>query len=210
MTKSGLISFGGSASEPESGSGQLNLQEHVIVGSVIELEAKYRSPGNEKVEGSLSTLGAGRVSQERMEDVYFSRPKKAVADTDEVLRLRKSDSYSEVTYKGPRMMRGQIKAREEITVGVSDPLALQRILERLGYEESLIIRKKRSTYVLGKVKVEVDDVEGLGEFVELEMLSECPEGAQELLEKARGELGLTTPEKMTYAELVTQEKTAKK
>jgi len=172
----------------------------------MEVESKYWSPGNPAVIAALNKLGAKKLSDLLMEDVYFAHPSKDFGMTDEALRLRKKDDGAELTYKGPRMKAVSAKAREEITVKVEDPLNTQRILERLGFREAHTVTKKRTAYQLDKLRVEVDVVDGLGEFVELEVMTESPERAAALLETARAELGLTKIEQKTYLELLIERK----
>jgi adenylate cyclase class 2 len=156
---------------------------------VIEVESKYRSPGNDKVEKTLIRLGAKKISEGAMEDVYFAHPSKDFGKTDEALRLRKKQEHAELTYKGPRMH-------------TENPLAVQRIIERLGFKESYNVKKRRVSYLLDKLRIDVDDVDSLGEFVELEVLTESPERSGQLLETARKELGLEKLEPKTYLELL--------
>ncbi len=174
--------------------------------SVIEVESKYWSPGNSSVIAALNKQGAKRLSDLTMEDVYFAHPGRDFGKTDEALRLRKKEDGAELTYKGPRMKSASAKAREEITIALGDPLGAQRILERLGFKESHVVTKKRASFQMDKLRVEVDTVDGLGEFVELEVLTESPERAASLLETARTELGLSRLELKTYLELLIEKK----
>ena len=169
---------------------------------MLEVESKYRSPGNDKVEKALARLGAKKTWGGAMEDVYYAHPSRDFGRTDEALRLRKTDEASELTYKGPRMQAQTVKAREEITLRTDNPLAVSRIIERLGFKESFIVRKNRSSYILDKLRIEVDDVEGLGEFIELEVLTESPDRSKQLMETARVELGLDKLEPRTYLEML--------
>ena len=169
---------------------------------MLEVESKYRSPGNDKVEKALARLGAKKTWGGAMEDVYYAHPSRDFGRTDEALRLRKTDEASELTYKGPRMQAQTVKAREEITLRTDNPLAVSRIIERLGFKESFIVRKNRSSYILDKLRIEVDDVEGLGEFIELEVLTESPDRSKQLMETARAELGLDKLEPRTYLEML--------
>lgn len=173
---------------------------------MIEVESKYWSPGNPAVIASLNKLGAKKMSESTQEDVYFAHPSRDFGKTDEAVRLRKTEDGAELTYKGPRIKTSAAKAREEITVKVGDALSAQRILERAGFKEAHVVAKKRATYQLDKLRVEVDVVDGLGEFVELEVMTESPERAASLLEMARAELGLNKPEQKTYLELLLDKK----
>ena len=162
---------------------------------------KYRSMGNEKVEKALARLNAKKLSTVTMEDIYFAHPSRDFAKTDEALKLRKKDDGAELTFKGPRLKMDSTKAREEITMNLDNPLAAQRILERLGFKETYTVRKRRTSYLLDKLRVDLDEVEGLGEFVELEVLTESPERAEELLKLAKADLDLGKLEPKTYLEL---------
>lgn len=168
---------------------------------MFELEAKYRSKDNRKVEEALIELGAQKLSEEVIEDLYFSHRERDFGDSDEVLRIRRTEGATELTYKGPRMRRVDAKAREEISVEVGDGFAAQRIIERLGFEQTYVMKKRRTSYILDKVRVELDDVDGLGQYVEIELLTEAPERAGELLEIARKRLPLGEPEPRTYLEM---------
>ncbi len=169
---------------------------------MLEVESKYRSPGNDKVEKALIKLGARKISDEAIEDIYFAHPARDFGKTDEALRLRRKGDGAELSYKGPRMIVDKSKAREEINLRVDDPLTAQRIVERLGFKEFCTIRKKRMSYLLDKLRVDVDDVAGLGEFVELEVLTESPERTAQLFETATAELSLEKLEPRTYLEMM--------
>ena len=173
---------------------------------MIEVEAKYWSPGNNKVEKALVHLGAKKLSEETAEDIYFSHPNRDFGKTDEALRLRKKSDVFELSYKGPRMNLERLKGREEINLKVDSALAAQRIIERLGFKEFCTVRKKRTSYQYDKLRVDLDDVDGLGEFVELEALTEAPELSAQLFEVATKELCLERLEPRTYLEMVLEKK----
>lgn len=185
------------------------LQEKLIYhqkisGAVLEVESKYLSPGNDKIEKTLQRIGAVKTSEEEMEDIYYRHPVRDFGKTDEAFRLRKTGNSSELTYKGPRMHMQHTKAREEITMKMENPLAMQRIVERLGFAEFMTIKKRRVNYIYDKIRIAVDDVDGLGEYVELELITEEPKRAERLIEQLRAELALSKMEPRTYLELTLQ------
>ena len=189
--------MGGEAAQPD----RLIYPDRIEDG-VFEVETKYRSPGNGKVLDVLRSMGAEMLSEGLMEDFYFAHPVRDFGKTDEAVRVRSSDGRCELTYKGPRMAASPVKAREELTVAVDDGLATKRVLERLGFREFAVIRKHRTSFIHDKLRVEVDDVEGLGEFVELELVTEEPSRAETLMDLARRELSLTGPVSETYLEML--------
>lgn len=169
---------------------------------MYEVESKFKSPGNEKVDKTLNRLGAKKIWEGDTEDIYFAHPTRDFGKSDEALRLRKKDGAAELTYKGPRMKFEHTKSREEITVKLEDPLAAQRIVERLGFVERYVVRKHRATYILDKLRIEIDKVDGLGEFVELELITEEPVRAESLIQTAKEELELSQLEPKTYLEML--------
>ncbi len=143
----------------------------------LEVEVKLRVEDPEAVKNALEREGEV-VRTVRQEDVYFSHPCRDFAETDEALRLRRvvedGQETSLVTYKGPKL--GEVgKSRVEVEVEVSDGDSMRRILEELGFNplDEFTIRKIRSVYKLAisglDIKACLDEVDGLGTFLELEI-----------------------------------------
>ena len=175
---------------------------HRLQVAVLEVEMKFRSPDNDEVEAALRRLGARKLSEETIEDIYYSRQGTDFAASDEALRLRKHMGAAELTYKGPRINASTAKAREELSVSLDDGLSATRILERLGFEELLTVRKRRAAYRLDALRIDVDEVEGLGQFVELEILTDDVAEAEKLLDSMRESLPLGEKVNKTYLEML--------
>ncbi len=105
-------------------------------------------------------------------DLYYQHPCRDFGETDEALRLRRAGDRTVLTYKGPRV--GEEKSREEVEVEVEDFGAMDKILRKLGFEplERVKVKKRREVYRVKfagrEVEVTLDEVEGLGTFLELE------------------------------------------
>ena len=136
----------------------------------IETEVKLRVDCRE-LERLMSELDKQGITGERVveEDVYYQHPCRDFLETDEAVRVRVTNGRAmSITYKGPRLGRGSVKQRIEITVEVSrgDP---RKLLERLGFVPVVRVRKERTYYNLREgVILTLDRVEGLGCFVEVE------------------------------------------
>ena len=178
------------------------IYSHWLQVAVLEVEMKFRSPDNEKVEVALRRLGARKLSDEAIEDIYYNRQSTDFATSDEALRLRKHMGTAELTYKGPRVNASTAKAREELSVSLDDGLTATRILERLGFEEFLTVRKRRAAYRLDALRIDVDDVEGLGQFVELEILTDDIARAEKFLDSMSESLPLGEKVNKTYLEML--------
>lgn len=133
---------------------------------MIEVEVKVRAP-LDGVADRLESLGAEPVAEKTQVDTYFAAPHRDFAQTDEALRVRRENGDAYVTYKGPKHDE-ETKTREEHETEVGDAETARAVFESLGFEEFGRVEKERRVYDLGGTTVTLDDVEGLGEYVEVE------------------------------------------
>lgn len=171
-----------------------------FVQAVHEVEVKLPLALDEDVAGALRRAGAVEGETHVEEDTYFAHPTRDFARTDEALRLRRTAGRLELTYKGPRQ-GGPVKSRVEHQVVVDgDPTAL---LRGLGFTPAAGVRKTRSHWALGDVAIAVDDVEGLGRFLEVEVVADDEVEAARRVEAALRHLGLASRrrEAASYLEL---------
>lgn len=136
---------------------------------MIEVEVKVRAD-HSKVRSVLQKLGAIKIGIENQSDSYFAAPHRDFAKTDEALRIRSLDGKAVLTYKGPKLDKVS-KTREELETPV-DEATTAKILRALGFSEAGIVRKKREVFRAGEITVCLDAVEGLGEFLEVEIIAE--------------------------------------
>ncbi|HWR25908.1 MAG TPA: class IV adenylate cyclase [Methanosarcina sp.] len=136
---------------------------------MIEVEVKVRAD-HSKVRSILEKLGAKKIGVEHQSDIYFAAPHRDFAKTDEALRIRSFDGKSVLTYKGPKL-DGVSKTREELETP-ADEVSTTRILNALGFSKAEIVRKTREVFKAEEITICLDEVEGLGEFLELEITVE--------------------------------------
>jgi predicted adenylyl cyclase CyaB len=100
------------------------------------------------------------------------------------------------TIKGGRKSRFKAKKEKEVEVG--DGEGVLRTFESMGLVKKWRYDKRRESFRLGKINIEIDTLPVLGTFVEVEARSEKE------LEKALKELGLDKEEisKETYHEVL--------
>ncbi len=160
-----------------------------------EIEVKYRVSDVKKIHHSLLALGAVEHNSSRQLDIVylpaemsdFSEMKTGTA----VLRQRDSDGLHYITLK--KRTPGSSTAKEvEFAVDAS-PGTITDFFTELGYHEVVRVNKHRTSYQLGEHEICLDSVDDLGDFIEIEIMSE-DEGdivPEELRIKALGEkLGL--------------------
>jgi adenylate cyclase class 2 len=167
------------------------------------IEVEVKAPAGPGTREELVARGepVGEVVQE---DVYYQHPCRDLASTDEALRIRRVDGEAEWTYKGPRR-GGETKTRRELGSGLADGDAVGASLEALGFEPLPPVRKDRERFDLGSWTAVLDDVQGLGRFVELERLVEDGRDVEALEAEALDlldELATGEPEPRSYLELV--------
>ncbi|WP_297074202.1 class IV adenylate cyclase [Thermococcus sp.] len=164
----------------------------------MEVEVKFRVDF-EKTKLKLESLGAFFVGEELQEDVYFSLP------LPKLLRVRKIENLEKsfLTYKEIKDP-GRNEEFDELEVEVSDFHTTVEILRRLGYMEDVTVRKRRLVYRLDGVTFELNDVEGLGGFLDIEVISEDVGEAKRKIWEVAKRLGLSEEdvEPRLYQELI--------
>ncbi|SES75392.1 adenylate cyclase [Methanococcoides vulcani] len=136
---------------------------------MIEIEIKVRADHG-PVRDRILGMGALKIRTEDHLDVYYNAPHRDFAETDEALRLRSVNGGTRMTYKG-RKLDSVSKTREEFETPV-DGTAAKGILVSLGFFESGIVKKTRDIYRYDDITICLDSVEGLGEFVEVELVAD--------------------------------------
>lgn len=166
----------------------------------LEIEIKCYVDSPAEVESLLKTIGAEFVESRSESDIYFNHPSRDFAETDEAFRIRRVNNDCKITYKGPKVSRNT-KARIEHETTVGDFESIRSIISSLGFIESGVIEKERKIFVLGEAEISIDDVKGLGVFVEIERIGELKEEIEKELFEIASKLGLVRFERRSYLEL---------
>lgn len=153
----------------------------------VELKASLAGIAVDTVRGHAMAAGFMPGEQVRETDVYFNGTQRDFRRTDEALRLRSVLSLPDgpceslLTYKGPKL--DQISnTRTEYETAISDGKTMEKVLEALGYQPIFTVEKVRRTYRLHDVTLCMDEVTGLGQFLELETLVPAEEHREKALE----------------------------
>ncbi|MCQ6253708.1 class IV adenylate cyclase [Methanocaldococcus sp.] len=134
---------------------------------MIEIEIKVKIDNKDEIIEKLKKLGFKFIKKKFQEDIYFNGSNRDFKKTDEALRIRDDNGTFFITYKGPKLDNIS-KTREEIEVKIEDKEKMRLILKKLGFKEVPPIRKIREIYKRGDIIASIDNVEGLGIFLELE------------------------------------------
>lgn len=135
---------------------------------MLELEMKAKIDPYTRGRINQILRMAEFIEEKMEEDIYFSSPIRNFKETDEALRVRYSNNKIILTYKGPKLDKVS-KSREEYEAFVSGEI--EQILQKLGYDELLRVKKKRKVYKYKEYIISIDEVEDLGEYLEVELKS---------------------------------------
>jgi predicted adenylyl cyclase CyaB len=173
----------------------------------IEIEKKYRltRKQREEVLRRLPKIGAKRKGEEfEVNTLYAGNDLEAGRA---VLRLRRVGNRGILTYKERLPTRSDVKHQREDETSVSDPDAMELILDDLGFTPVLVYEKRREiwtlnktggsakTRALGKTEIVIDEL-SFGLFMEIEGTEESIRDVESILATK----GLRT-EPATYPQL---------
>ncbi len=109
-------------------------------------------------------LKAKKIETQWQQDTYFEAPGWNLPKTDELMRIRQEGENYTLAYKGPTKGK-EIRIKPKIEFSI-DP-DLKDVLEKIGYKKILNVNKKREKYVSKDIELTLDEVENLGNFIEL-------------------------------------------
>ena len=180
-----------------------------------EVEQKYHLHDLLAFEKALKAWAAVEEAIEHHADTYYDHPCRDFAATNEAFRIRRIGEVPMITYKGSKLP-GTVKARREmewrLDPGDRDGTQTAELLEHLGFKEVETVRKTRRPFCVcdttGPFGVVIDEVQGLGVFVEVEVMVDREddiEQARAKIEMIAGQLGLQQPESRSYLGMVLEE-----
>ena len=90
---------------------------------------------------------------------------------NETFRVRKNDKGCFLTYKKQHFEGKLWVYSDEYETKIEDPNVLEKIIEMIGLEVLIRVHNKRKVYSYKDFEIELEDVENLGVFIEVEKLS---------------------------------------
>jgi adenylate cyclase class 2 len=183
------------------------------------MELKYRCANWAALQQRLAAYQPVYSEPSRDVDHYFNAPDRDFAMTDEVVRLRRASSVHILTYKGPKQSSA-VKTRTEIELPLADGADVSanavRFLSGLGFRPIAVVTKVRITASIHRSGFDIhicfDDVEVVGKFVEVEIVStqEKADLARKELAALAIELQLNDEERRSYLRMLLETPLTKK
>ena len=154
----------------------------------IEVEIKLKIKNKKQVIDSLKTIGflEGRYVVET--DTYYTSSHHDFAARGEALRIRKVENPKSgketclITYKGAKLDQVSM-TRQELETEVGDGETVRKILEIIGFCPVSPVEKQRLYLRKDNMTACLDEVKGLGNYLELEILTDTEEKRTEALKQ---------------------------
>jgi predicted adenylyl cyclase CyaB len=140
------------------------LAKFVLIGKLVlpsNIEIKARARNFADIRSRAEKLSDIPVQVIPQEDIFFNTPQGR-------LKLRILSDHAELIYYTRPDQDGPKRSDYHITRS-NDPENLKRVLE-LAYGIRGTVMKTRYLYMVGQTRVHLDDVQGLGQFIELEVV----------------------------------------
>lgn len=186
----------------------------------VEIKAALGQLKKEQLQNAAEKIGFTPAGSLQEIDIYFNGNDRNFMKTDEALRLRNcrdlnaGSSETFITYKGPKLDR-ESSTRLEYETEVGDLSIMKNLLAALGYKEVFTVDKTRQEWKLSpsvertEVTLCLDSVAGLGNYLELETLTESEEQRQAAVEsllQLLDQLGVSRDQltRKSYLELLMQ------
>lgn len=129
-----------------------------------ELEVKILEINREEVQRTLISLGARKILDSEIRTLFFDFKDSRIQNMKDVLRLRKENGKTDLTYK--KVSLGEFaKQAEEYSVEVSSIEAAQQVLEHLGLFKTEDMAKHRISYRLNSARFDIDRFLGTYDFI---------------------------------------------
>ncbi|HLF65199.1 MAG TPA: class IV adenylate cyclase [Saprospiraceae bacterium] len=158
----------------------------------VEIKAQCHDPQGKR--DILITQGARYIGRDHQIDTYYQTPHGR-------LKLRRGNienaliAYTRENVRNPKLS-------DVLLYKTYDAASLQEILDRT-FDRQIVVDKTRDIYFIDNIKFHVDDVQGLGTFVEIEAIDEAERFGEDELRKQVTQymkiLGITHEDLLTHS-----------
>lgn len=149
---------------------------------MIEVEIKLPIDNMEMIEKKLLETGFKASGREKETDTYFDNAAGEIRGQGQALRVREcvnlitGETTAQVNFKGQKLDHISM-TRTELETGIEQAETVRRIFESVGFHTARpVVTKIRTTYRKTPLLACLDQVEHLGDFLELEILVDTDAG----------------------------------
>jgi adenylate cyclase class 2 len=138
----------------------------------IEVELKFPLLNRDELIQKLKLIAKLMKDNFFQKDTYYNLPHRNFLDktlVTEWLRIRETEHGCSLDYKDWHIEGGKVGVScDEFEIEIKNAEKLKKIFEHLDFREIIIVEKTRSTWRYKDTIISVDDVKGLGTFIEIE------------------------------------------
>ncbi len=133
----------------------------------IEIEKKYRltEVQREQISADLAELNAEFIGEDFEENTLYGGG--ILTEKNAVLRIRKIENKTILTYKQRIQNDSDIKHQIEHETEVENAEEIKNIIESLGFQKNLVYEKRRKTWKFRRTEIVLDELP-FGLFMEIE------------------------------------------
>jgi len=154
----------------------------------MEIEVKYKHDNLEDFAQKLLSEGFILEKSKHQIDTYFIVNRKNDDGTRDYLRIRGDSEGNKFSLDFHKVL--SLLETDETELKFTDMKGMSKILGALGFDVACVLNKDRKKYKKGPLLVILDKVEGLGNFVEVELIDEPTDENKALVLGTASELGL--------------------
>jgi len=153
---------------------------------VFEIEHKFRCKNVDLLIEQCKKNGYKYFSRQKEKDVYYTDINGVFVKNRICLRIRTTDSKSELTYKDKSTnLRGSYSKEENnIYIKPTQITSTSELLSSLGYSKYSTVSKDRITFskkmIDYEINIMIDKIKNAGNFVELELITDYQKNKKEI------------------------------
>jgi adenylate cyclase class 2 len=161
---------------------------------MIEVEVRARVDDFNQIKKKLEEIKVRHINSVHQTDKIFGHPmfldsENKIIEGGIVPRIRSVNDKCLLEFKEIRRNSGGIELKSELSdVGLGI-----NFLKRLGFKESFTIDKKRESYKYKDFVIDLDSVDKIGHFIEIEKNVNSPEEQELARKECIGLLALVSP-----------------
>ena len=135
---------------------------------MLEIELKILEINPQEIEGKLLRLGAKKQKTVLVIDKSFDFSSHVLHKRKQLLRLRVLGDKFFLTHKKKKQEDKDFKIIEETETEVGDAKVMENILKKLGMRIVKYREKKRTSFILGNARCEIDEYPRVPPYLEIE------------------------------------------
>ena len=134
-----------------------------------EIELKILNVNPKELSKNLSKIGAVKKESKLVVEKYFDFDDGSISKKENMFRIRKVGDKIEINYKDGRIKdKDFLIFKEELETIIGDFDIMEKIIKKLGLKIIIHREKKRTSFIAGKVKIELHGYPKIPAFAEFE------------------------------------------